>query len=175
MTIYIITGIIAIIIILVLIFITKYNHIKDIIHKIDTSKKNISSLSGKQVNIFNKASKRLKEEYDIELPLIGNKNLNEDYDFELDKNLKDIQAKFDKIIDEQSKVAKDQKIIDIKEELTDTSEDIIGLKDYYNRNVSLLNKLLDRPFYSLICKIFKIKKREKFDIRKITELEILKN
>ncbi len=172
--IYIIIGLLTIIFIFVLISFIKYANIKDITKKLEISKKNIGILLGKKINVLSRASNSLKKDFKIDFDISTSNNLEEDYDFGLDKNTNNLYKSFIKIVDD-NKLNGKKKIESIIDDYIDINEDMLGLKFYYNMNADLLNNLFKRKFYKIILKMLKIKKIDKFDVEKISELEILKN
>lgn len=175
MIIYIISGVIAILIVLAMMIIIKINKINDLKENLKISQKNISTLLNKKYNILNSVTKFLSKNFEIELETIEKNNLEEEYNIELDKNLSLLVKKFYDLVEENDKLKKEKKITLFKTNLKDIDENIYGLKSYYNDNSEKINNLFSKPLYKILLSITKTSKYKKFDTKKEAELEILKD
>jgi len=112
----------------------------------------------------------LKEERFVkQFEIISDKDL-----FEKEKSLFNLRWDINKYMKEQ-KIEKTEEIKDLLKQLAMLEENIEGLKDYYNMQSMLYNEKIDQPIFSIIYRIFKLKKKDIFQLRKLEEYEILKN
>lgn len=162
----------SIIIIIISAKITNFNDLK---RKIERSKNNISNVLNKKIDLMNKAQKVLESEFKIEAFNINIGNLDNDYDIELDKNVELIESRLISEVNKSDEIKNNKKIIEIKKDIKEINNDILGLKEYYNLYVSDFNKLFNNKLYHLLFKIRKLKKMESFDIKNHSDLQILKN
>lgn len=162
----------SIIIIVISAKITNFNDLK---RKIERSKNNISNVLNKKIDLMNKAQKVLESEFKIEAFNINIGNLDNDYDIELDKNVELIESRLISEVNKSDEIKNNKKIMEIKKDIKEINNDILGLKEYYNLYVSDYNKLFNNKLYRLLFKIRKLKKMEPFNIKSHSDLQILKN
>ena len=96
-----------------------------------------------------------------------------------DINTEDLIKYDEDLYEAYQKVKKDKtltkKALSIENDIKKIDEEIEGLKNFYNTNANKYNIIYNKKIYSLIFKIFKLKKKEVFDIRETSDLNILKD
>lgn len=171
---FIILGVIIFIFVVLLIF--YYNKFSYMNLKINKAEIEINELLNKKKVLLLDCVPIITKEVNIEEFLDDVENINEQINsFDLNKLLIDGYKELFKVIDENDKLTKSDKLIGIVDELNDTQEDITGLIKYYNDNIVGYNQLV-KSFPSMIFafilrnkeKDYYDEKREIYDIKNET-------
>ena len=158
------TGIGIVVIILFVILFCILN-LKDTENKLDMA---ITKL----MEIFNTEREYLVEEIDIIHEDEATKELIFSYEFDIfkyDQELYEKRKVISNLITEKS----NDELDEIEKKLVLLTENMEGLKDFYNSNAKNFNYAFNKIPLKYIYKLFRFKEKTLFNHRKITEFEIL--
>ena len=161
--------------ILLILFIVKANKLKLMNYKIKEAEKDVTDILNEKYNklgnINNIMKTKNKEDLFKDLETLEIDKLN---NFELNKEL----AKFDKIIIELTDYNKEIVFDDQEEESFDKLAKIninrLAIEKYYNDNVTIFNKAIEKFPSNIIAKFKKYDEKELFSNEKEEIFEILK-
>lgn len=161
--------------ILLILFIVKANKLKLMNYKIKEAEKDVTDILNEKYNklgnINNIMKTKNKEDLFKDLETLEIDKLN---NFELNKEL----AKFDKIIIELTDYNKEIVFDDQEEECFDKLAKIninrLAIEKYYNDNVTVFNKAIEKFPSNIIAKFKKYDEKELFSNEKEEIFEILK-
>ena len=164
----VIIGILLLIGVIVVIILTKYLKLKDILENLDNCEQNLDE-------ILNDKEKSLdilvKEVNDAKLTELFTINENATV-FEKEEILFNTRWEINKIIEKDGKLTDKTGII---KHLNDIEDGIEGLKDYYNSNSLNYNEIYRKKPFNMVYKLLKLKEQDSFKLRKLQEYEILKD
>lgn len=167
--------IIAIIGLLLIILITKYNEFQWQLIKIDKGETNIISSLEKKYNILLRYYDYLDETIKInndsfdEYKLLNTKiAINK-----LNKKVNEMNNIINKYMDNNEKLLKQETIINFNKELFNINIAINGCKKYYNDNLEKYNHLVNSFPSKIIAKLFRYKVKDFMDEEIKDELKIL--
>lgn len=162
---------------IIAIIITFYhNNYRFIMIKVNEAENNINVLLDKRRQLLENTKPIIKKELKLKEFLEDLDELKEkDLDsFELNNILKINYDELFRIIDENEKLLKSKKLVQIIEQINNNEEEIIGSIKFYNDNVVILNKLVKSFPSNFIGFLFRYKPKEFYKNEKREIYEILK-
>ncbi len=176
---YIILGLLIIFVFLiaVMVILIKYNRdkISDLLIKIHEAEENIHILINKKIELILNINNCIEEKSDDikidNIDDITNKELNI---YEQNSMLNNCYNQILEIVDYNNNVVLDDEEYKNVKKLKDVSISLIGVQNYFNDNIEILNESINKFPANLITKSKKIKKRELFINEKNEIFEILK-
>lgn len=176
---YVFVAICALIMIFIMFEINFYNKFQLLLIKIHESLNNIDILFEKKYNLLERAINIIKDsdkkykDIDILNNLVKKKNQKIDR-FELNHELTVALREYYSLLDLDKKLADNNALKNINEDLVDIDNDLNAAKKYYNDNIVFYNNLIRSIPSNLVALFFKYKKEDFFKEEKIETLEILK-
>lgn len=173
---YIIIGSITFISFILLIIVIYYNKFQFSIIKIDEAEENAEIFLNKKYELIKRIVPIIRKELkDKELV----SEIDDDFEslnhFEFNDRLSKIDDKIFKILDDNEKLLKSEKIINIINEFNDNEEDLVASIKFYNDTVVDFNKLIVSFPSNIIRLIFRYKRKEFYNHEKREMYEILKD
>ena len=173
---YIIIGSITFISFILLIIVIYYNKFQFSIIKIDEAEENAEMFLNKKYELIKRIVPIIRKELkDKELV----SEIDDDFEslnhFEFNDRLSKIDDKIFKILDDNEKLLKSEKIINIINEFNDNEEDLVASIKFYNDTVVDFNKLIVSFPSNIIRLIFRYKRKEFYNHEKREMYEILKD
>lgn len=162
---------------IIAIIITFYhNNYRFIMIKVSEAENNINMLLDKKVQLLDETRPIIEKELKLkgfleDLDGLKEKDLEP---FELKNILKVNYDELFRIIDENEKLLKSKKLVQIIEQINNNEEEIIGSIKFYNDNVVILNKLIKSFPSNFIGFLFRYKPKEFYKNEKREIYEILK-
>lgn len=173
---YIIVGSITIFALFFLIIAIFYNKFQFAIIKIEEAENNTDLYLHKKYDLIKRITPIINEELKKKDLL---SNINDSIDklnhFELNKKLGNIFNDLFKILDDNDKLLKSEKIIKIIDDLNDNEEDLVASIKFYNDTVVTFNQLILSFPSNIIRLFFHYKKKEFYSHEKREMYEILKD
>lgn len=143
---------------------------KNIEYFLEEKEENLESV----ISIIKDSNKRKYNKKSILESLIKNKNIKQTV-HEKDQNLKENLKEFINLLEDDEKLTKIKEINDIYFETIEIENDLNASKKYYNKIVNQMEKDFKRFPKNILKGILKYEPLEKFNTKKETTLEILKN
>lgn len=173
---YIIVGSITFIAFILLIIVIYYNKFQFSIIKIDEAEENAEIFLNKKYELIKRIVPIIRKELkDKELV----SEIDEDFEslnhFEFNDKLSKIDNNIFNILDDNEKLLKSEKIINIINEFNDNEEDLVASIKFYNDTVVDFNKLIVSFPSNIIRLIFRYKRKEFYNHEKREIYEILKD
>ena len=173
---YIIVGSITFIAFILLIIVIYYNKFQFSIIKIDEAEENAEIFLNKKYELIKRIVPIIRKELkDKELV----SEIDDDFEslnhFEFNDRLSKIDDKIFKILDDNEKLLKSEKIINIINEFNDNEEDLVASIKFYNDTVVDFNKLIVSFPSNIIRLIFRYKRKDFYNHEKREMYEILKD
>ena len=173
---YIIVGSITFIAFILLIIVIYYNKFQFSIIKIDEAEENAEIFLNKKYELIKRVvpiiRKELKDKHLIS-------EIDEDFQslnhFEFNDKLSKIDNILFKTLDDNEKLLKSEKIVNIINEFNDNEEDLVASIKFYNDTVVDFNKLIVSFPSNIIRLIFRYKRKEFYNHEKREMYEILKD
>lgn len=162
---------------IIAIIITFYhNNYRFIMIKVNEAENNINVLLDKRRQLLEDTKPIIKKELKLKEFLEDLDELKEkDLDsFELNNILKINYDELFRIIDENEKLLKSKKLVQIIEQINNNEEEIIGSIKFYNDNVVILNKLVKSFPSNLVGFLFRYRPKDFYKNEKREIYEILK-
>lgn len=157
---------IAMICVLGIFVVHKYNELTKLLYKIGLSEKNISAklkeeedLVGRCINIIERKTD-IKEKILTDIKNIKSDKLN---NIDKDKLLTLGRTKIMAIAERKEELSKIKSIPDMLNDLKSIEEELIALRTYYNSNAKDFNKLICEFPYKLIAKVKKYKMKNYYE------------
>lgn len=172
---YIIVGGITLLALILLIITIYYNKFQYVIVKIEVAENNINEFLKKKSDIDKRLISLIKKKLKKKELLTEIENIDTcENSFELNKLLSDINEKLFKILDENEKLLKSDKIVELIDNLNDNDEDLVASIKFYNDTVVDFNRLILSFPSNFIRLFFGYKKKEFYKNEKREVYEILK-
>lgn len=172
---YIIIGLITFIAFILLVIVIYYNKFQFSIIKIEEAENNSDIFLNKKYELIKRVAPIIRKELKKKTLL---SEIDEDIEslnhFELNDKLSKIDNDLFKILDENEKLLKSNKIISIMDEFNDNEDDLVASIRFYNDTVVDFNKLIVSFPSNLIRVIFRYKRKEFYNHEKRQMYEILK-
>lgn len=173
---YIIVGSITFIAFILLIIVIYYNKFQFSIIKIDEAEENAEIFLNKKYELIKRIVPIIRKELkDKELVSEIDDGFESSNHFEFNDRLSKIDDKIFKILDDNEKLLKSEKIINIINEFNDNEEDLVASIKFYNDTVVDFNKLIVSFPSNIIRLIFRYKRKEFYNHEKREIYEILKD
>ena len=169
--------IILVIMCIIAIIITFYhNNYRFIMIKVNEAENNINMLLDKKRQLLEDTKPIIKKELKLkefleDLDEVKEKEIDS---FELKNILKVNYDELFRIIDENEKLLKSKKLVQIIEQINNNEEEIIGSIKFYNDNVVILNKLIKSFPSNVVGFLFRYKPKNFYKNEKREIYEILK-
>ena len=173
---YIIVGSITFIAFILLIIVIYYNKFQFSIIKIDEAEENAEIFLNKKYELIKRIVPIIRKELkDKELV----SEIDDDFEslnhFEFNDKLSKIDNILFKTLDDNEKLLKSEKIVNIINEFNDNEEDLVASIKFYNDTVVDFNKLIVSFPSNIIRLIFRYKRKEFYNHEKREIYEILKD
>ncbi len=162
---------------IIAIIITFYhNNYRFIMIKVNEAENNINMLLDKKRQLLEDTKPIIKKELKLkefleDLDEVKEKEIDS---FELKNILKVNYDELFRIIDENEKLLKSKKLVQIIEQINNNEEEIIGSIKFYNDNVVILNKLIKSFPSNVVGFLFRYKPKNFYKNEKREIYEILK-
>lgn len=170
---YTIICVITIIAFILLIVALYYNKFQFTIIKIEEAESNTEIYLNKKVELLNRLIPIVKSKIK-DKKLLNKIDVDELNHFELNKKLSHEANNIYTILDDEEKLLKIDKIVNLIEEINDNEEDLIASIKYYNDTVVDFNKLILSFPSNIIRLFFGYKKKEFYSNEKREMFEILR-
>lgn len=175
MIIAVISGIIAILALIILIFKINNDKLKSYEIKIETSEKEIEELLEKKLSLLSELQSKFSErDADVEFNFLCNLEDVEDDEFKLNSILNKAYKELKDFINDKRSFIPDDEIKEKLDALYNVDIECTATKDYYNNNAMILNNKIKKFPNNLISKTRKIYKKEIYNDPIEEEFEILK-
>lgn len=172
---YIIIGLITFIAFILLVIVIYYNKFQFSIIKIEEAENNSDIFLNKKYELIKRVAPIIRKELKKKTLLSEiDKDIESLNHFELNDKLSKIDNDLFKILDENEKLLKSNKIISIMDEFNDNEDDLVASIRFYNDTVVDFNKLIVSFPSNLIRVIFRYKRKEFYNHEKRQMYEILK-
>ena len=172
---YIIVGCITFIAFILLIIVIYYNKFQFSIIKIDEAENNSDIFLNKKYELIKRVAPIIRKELKKKTLLSEIDDSIESLNhFELNDKLSKIDNDLFKILDENEKLLKSNKIIGIMDEFNDNEDDLVASIRFYNDTVVDFNRLIVSFPSNIIRIIFRYKRKEFYSHEKRQMYEILK-
>ena len=160
--------IIIILIVLGITYIYLYNKFNESIIRIDEAEVRIDSNLREKYDLLDRCVSLIKNKIEID-----NKELNEVMklkarkisNFEMDRKLVKIYNEFLNIIDNNKELKDDDDLYKMNKQIELIDEEIVTLRNYYNANILVYNKMIKKIPTNLIAMIKKYKERPFYDLK----------
>ena len=165
-TVMIIFASIAIGGLILIMFVSCYNHFQDYIIRINEAEVNIDAVLRKRFDLLNKSVGIIKNNTDTEeqileiLEKIRSKKLN---NFELDRHLYEAINEFHALKEKYPKLQENKEFIKTEINLIESESEIVGLRKYYNDIITDYNKMVKSCPSNFVALIGGYKTRDYFD------------
>lgn len=171
----IILGTIVFISFIMILIIIYNNSFKFATIKIDKAEEDISLYLGRKKELLKRSQPIIRKELKMKdfLDSIDNLDKEKLNNFQLHNSLKNSYNEFFKILDENEKLLKSEKLVKIIEDLNDNEENIIGAIKFYNDTVVEFNKLVLSFPSNIIAFFQKYTEKEFYSNEKREIFEIL--
>lgn len=177
----IICIIVAISALLALVIVTSKQNYKILLVRTEEAMKNIEyfleekeELLESVIPLIKESNKRKYGKKEILANLTKNKNIKQT-SHEKDENLKDNLKEFLTLLEDDEKLAKNKEINEIYFETIEIENDLNASKKYFNKIVDKIEKEFEKFPKNIMKNILNYEKLEKFNTKKESTLEILKN
>ena len=149
-----------------------YNRFNESIIRIDEAEVRIDNNLREKYDLLDRAVSLAKNIVDIK-----NKDLNEVMklkarkisNFDMDRKLVKIHNEFLNLYDKNIKLREDDDIYKIKKQIELIDEELFTLRNYYNANILIYNKMIKKIPTSIIAKIKKYKERLFYDLKDMSD------
>ena len=159
-------SIIIVVCLLLIIFVSFYNHFQDYIIRINEAEVNIDSVLRKRFDLLNKSigiiQANIKDE-EFKLEHITNLRSKKLSNFELDRNLYDAINEFHAVKEKYEDLQTCNEFLKIEINLIESESEIVGLRKYYNDIITDYNKLVKSCPSNIIANIKGYKAKDYFD------------
>ncbi len=173
---YIIVGSITFIAFILLIIVIYYNKFQFSIIKIEEAENNSDIFLNKKHDLIKRLVPIIRKELKNKKIIL---EIDEDYSslnhFELNDKLSKIDNELFKILDDNEKLLKSNKITKLIEEFNDNEDELVASIKFYNDTVVDFNKLIVSFPSNIIRFIFRYKKKQFYNHEKRQMYEILKD
>lgn len=172
---YIIVGCVTFIAFILLVIVIYYNKFQFSIIKIEEAENNSDIFLNKKYELIKRVAPIIRKELKKKTLLSEiDDNMESLNHFELNDKLSKIDNDLFKILDENEKLLKSNKVISIMDEFNDNEDDLVASIRFYNDTVVDFNKLIVSFPSNIIKVIFRYKRKEFYNHEKRQMYEILK-
>ncbi len=158
-----------------IIIVIYYNKFRLAIIKIDEAENNVDVLLKKKLNLLDRTRPIIKKELKLkefleDIDFLEESTINH---FEMNSSLKESYNDLIKVLDENEKLSKSEKLNKIIGEINDNEEAILGSTKFYNDNVVIFNQLVSSFPSKIVALLWHYKRKEFYNNEKKEMYEIL--
>lgn len=176
MWIAIISGLVALVALVILLFKLKKDKLETYVIKIEQAEKQLESLFETKLSLLTQIQTIFEEREDeFELKILSDIDNDEQNSFKLNSILNKSYKKVKDFIDNKRSFIPDDETKKILDDLYNIDIECIAVKKYYNDNATILNEKRTKFLNRIISKFKHIEKKELYIDPVEEEFEILKN